>query len=136
MIFDVIEKKLADSGIVVPGVSLFRGFLPAETKIGVLTRAPLTGIPVDPYIPGRYRANIQIITRHVDPVEGDHLANEVAKILMVEAPERHEFPEKNMTGSVSLFYPKTLPVQFPRLEGNGLEFSQHFDAVWTMSEFQ
>lgn len=131
MIFDILEKKLTESGLVVPGESLFRGSMPGETQVGVMTKVPLTGIPVDPHIEGRFRAKIQIITRHTDPVHGEKLANDVSRVLFVETIERHEL-EDGTKGSIHLFYPMTLPVQFPRLEGNGLEFSQHFEAVWVV----
>lgn len=130
MIFDIVEKKLSDSGLVVPGQSFFRDSMAGETLIGVMTRVPLIGIAIDPYIEGRFRSNLQIITRHVDPVLGEKLANDVSKVLFVEGLERHE--TENGKCSIHLFYPKTLPVQFPRLEGNGLEFSQHFEAVWVV----
>ena len=128
MIYDILEKKLADSGLVVPGVSLFRNYQPAEANIGVLIRTPLTGIAIDPFIEGWHKTDLQIITRHTDPVEGMKMANEVCKILLVDKRESYEASEERGPAHVDVFYPTTLPIQYPRLEGNGLEFSQHFMA--------
>lgn len=128
MIFDVLEKKLTDAGLVVPGKSLFRQFMGGEVTWGVMLRTPLTGIPIDAEIESRHAVDLQAITRHTDPVAGMALANEVSKVLLIESPEVFELPEGRV--HVSMCYPKTLPIQFPRLEGNGLEFSQHFYTVF------
>jgi hypothetical protein len=51
-------------------------------------------------------------------------------VLFVEAPEVHDATAERGRAHISLFYPKSLPIRFPRLEGNGLEWSQHFDAAF------
>jgi len=130
MIYDILEKKIADAGLAVPGQGLFRSFMPAEVTIGVMTRAPLTGIPIDPFITGWHRVRMQIITRHTDPVEGNKLASDVCKALIVEQLEIYPATTERGPAHITLFYPESLPVQFPRLEGNGLEFSQHFTAAF------
>jgi hypothetical protein len=130
MIYDILEKKLIDSGLVIPGTSLFRHSMPADAMIGVMIRTPLTGILIDPFIEGWHKTELQVITRHVDPVEGDKMANQVSKILLVEAPETYPATDERGAAHLNVFYPLTLPIQYPRLEGNGLEFSQHFRAAF------
>jgi hypothetical protein len=130
MIYDILEKKLADSGLVVPGTTLFRSTMPHDVSIGVMIRTPLTGIAIDPHIEGWHKTQMQVITRHVDPVEGATLADNVARVLLVEKPESYEANAERGAAHINVFYPVTLPIQFPRLEGNGLEFSQHFQAVF------
>jgi hypothetical protein len=130
MIFDILEKKLTDSGLVVPGASLFRGTMPAECTVGVMIRTPLTGVDIDPFIEGWHKTQIQVITRHTDPVEGERLAAAVCKVLLVDAVEFHEASAERGPAHINIFYPATLPIQYPRLEGNGLEFSQHFTAAF------
>lgn len=130
MIFDILEKKLVDAGLVVAGESLFRNQMPGECQIGVLIRPPLTGINIDPFIEGWHKTDIQVITRHIDPVDGEALANAVSRVLLVEKPEFYEANAERGEAQISIFYPKTLPIQFPRLEGNGLEISQHFTAAF------
>jgi hypothetical protein len=130
VIYDILEKKLADSGLVTPGQSLFRGFMPGDCQIGVMIRAPLSGIEIDPFIEGWHKTHLQVITRHTDPVEGDKMANEVSRILFVEKPEFYEASAERGPAHINLFYPISLPIQYPRLEGNSLEFSQHFQAAF------
>lgn len=131
MIFDILEKKIVDAGLGVEGVSLFRSFMPAETIIGVFCRVPLEGIPVDPYIPGRHKGRIQVISRHTDPVLGGQLAVALERALRVDSPEDYPATSERGSARISLFIPETLPIQYPRLDGDGLEWSQHFKAVFS-----
>lgn len=126
MIYDILAKKLHDSGLVQEGKSLFVHFMPADVKIGVMIKTPLTGISIDPFIEGWHKTELQLITRHVDPVEGIAMANEVARILLVEKPEYYEATAERTAAHIDVFYPRTLPIAYPRLEGNGIEISQHF----------
>lgn len=130
MIYDILEKKLTDTGLVTAGVSLFRDYMPAECEIGVMIRTPLTGIKIDPHIEGWHKTTMQVITRHVDPVEGATMAANVCKLLIVQAPETYEASAERGRAHINVFYPSTLPIRYPRLEGNGLEFSQHFTAAF------
>jgi len=130
MNIDILIEKLATSGLVIAGKSLFREAMPAETTIGVMIRPPLTGINIDPYISGWHKTRIQVITRHTDPLLGQNLARDVCKALTVEAPEIHPATAERAALRLVRFYPETLPVQFPRLKSNGLEISQHFQAVF------
>ena len=132
MIIDVLVEKLANAGIAVPGKSLFREMMPAEVSVGVMIRSPLTGIAIDPYITDWYKARIQVITRHTDPLEGDKLAREVTKVLTVVTPENHDATASREAIRIVRFFPETLPVQFPRLKSNGIEISQHFQAVFAI----
>ena len=129
MIYDVLEQKIVDAGLAVPGVSLFRGRMPAECQVGVMFRTPLAGVQTDGEIPGWYKPNLQVIVRHTDPVEGQKLCDDVIKALIVEAPEHHVGPESGDV-IISIFYPKHLPIDFPPLEGNGIEWSIVFTTAF------
>lgn len=132
MIIDVLIEKLTKSGLVVPGESLFREMMPAEVSVGVMIRSPLTGIKIDPYIADWYKAKMQVITRHTDPLKGQALANDICAALTVQQPELYEATEGRNAVKVIRFYPETLPIQFPRLKGNGIEFSQQFQTVFAV----
>lgn len=134
MIIDVLTEKLIATGLVVPGTSLFREMMPAEISIGVMIRSPLTGIAIDPYIAGWHKTKIQVITRHVDPLEGEKLARSVGKVLTVVTPENYEAAPDREAIRIVRFFPETLPVQFPRLKSNGIEISQHFQAVFAVND--
>lgn len=128
MIFDVLIKKMVDAGLGEPGKSLFVQAMGAEVMVGTVFKTPLTGIAVDHYIEGRFISTLQAIVRHTDPVLGMELANKVIAALRVQGPEVHELPSGRT--HISLFEPLTMPIQFPRLEGNGLEFSIQFRSVF------
>lgn len=105
---------------------------PAEVSVGIITRPPLTGIAIAPYIIGWHKARIQVITRHTDPLEGEKLADSASKVLTVVTPEIHEATSNREAIRIVRFFPETLPVQFPRLKSNGIEISQHFQAVFAI----
>lgn len=134
MIWDILEKKLIDAGLAEAGKTLFRQTMRAETPVGVMMRAPLSGIPVDPYLPGFYKPNLQVIVRHHDPVLGEKLANAVVKTLTIEAPEDHEATEEHGRVRIQVFYPRTLPIQFPRLDGNTIEWSINFVTAFSIQD--
>jgi hypothetical protein len=133
MIGDILEQKLEGIGLV-KGVDLFRGFIPSEVSIAVMTREPLDGIQIDPYISGRYKGDMQVIVRHTDPEAGVALARSVWKAL--DQRHRELFPATSERGEVHLdqFIPRTLPIQYPRLDGNTIEWSQTFSMVFGVKE--
>lgn len=135
MIWDILEKKLMDAALLVPaipGQTLFRHTMPADATKGVMFKNPLSGIPVDPYLPGFHKPSLQAIVRHVDPEEGDLLSQQVIDALQVDEPE--DYPETDKRGRVRIhvFYPNTLPIQFPRLTGNGFEWSLNFTTAFAI----
>lgn len=132
MIFDILEAKIQDAGLGVPGQSLFRSYMPSNTGVAVMTRVPLEGLSIDPLMPGRYKGRIQVITRHSDPVAGYKLATDVADVLQVQGFEEHPATADRGAATISLFIGETLPIEFPRLESDMIEWSQHFNVVFTL----
>jgi hypothetical protein len=131
MIFDIIENKLEAIGLI-RGRSLFRNYMPAEIVVGVMVRVPLQGIQIDPYIKNHYRGELQVVTRHKDPVQGAQMAGEVQRTLTLYGREFHPASIEHGDVNLDVFMPSTLPITFPRLSGNGHEWSQHFKCVFTM----
>lgn len=133
MIWDILEAKVVDAGLVVPGETLFRHSMPADVSRGMMIRAPLSGVSVDPYMPGFYKPDIQIIVRHTDPEQGDKFAYQISRALTINAVETHP-AIIDVRGQVrlSVFYPKVLPIQYPRLEGNGFEWSLNFVSAFSI----
>jgi len=132
MIFDILESKLIAAGFTA-GTDLFRGTIPADTSIGVMMRSSLTGFRVDPEIPHYYKGEIQVITRHVSPGEGSAMADRVMRKLTMQAGSE-SYPATGDRGAVMIkrFVPQSLPIEYPRLTGNGFELSQTWDVVFTM----
>lgn len=132
MIYDILETKLQAIGLE-PGKSLFRNYMPADCSVGVMTRVPLQGLPIDPNIPNFYRGRMQVITRHKDPVAGNLMAARVQSVLEMRAGrELHGANEERGDVHLDLFQPETLPISFPRLDGNGFEWSQMFLCAFGM----
>jgi hypothetical protein len=129
VIYDILEAKLIAQGFTA-GETLWRNYMPADVTIGVLIKAPLSGVPIDPYITGWHRTGMQVVTRHIDPVEGMKMALAAGRILHVVGYEAYPASEERGQAHINLFQARHLPIQFPRLEGNGYEFSQNFEAAF------
>lgn len=126
MIWAILEKKITDAGLAVAGQTLYRFQQPA-IPVGVFIKNPLEGITADIYIPGFYaRASVQIIVRHTDPVEGLALANAVVACVSERGMREYEAIEDSPAMRIHYFFPKSLPIQFPRLDGGGIEWSLNF----------
>lgn len=132
MIWDIIEGKLAAANLATPRVSCFREFMPPDIKTGVMMRSPLTGINIDAYMPGYHKTRLQLIVRHDDPQAGRIYADQIARTLHVEGSERYPANAERGAVEVKLFRLDQLPIFFPRLDGNGYEFSLNFDAVFVL----
>jgi hypothetical protein len=132
MIWDILADKIQAAGLASIGEDLYLNTFPAETRIGIMLRSPLTGVKIDPYIPGFYKPSLQVIVRHSDPVEGDRLANRLLDVLTITAPEIHDETEDRGQVKISVFYPRELPIQFPRLDGNGIEWSINFVTAFSI----
>lgn len=130
MIQSIIEGKLLKKLGLESGKTLFRNYMPATCTIGVMTKLPLTGVKIDPNIPGRYKSTVQLITRHKDPNEGETLAESVQSALELRTSrEFYASTETNLEMHLDMFIPQTLPIFYPRMNGNGYEWSQEFSFV-------
>lgn len=126
MIWDILEKKITDAGLGIAGQTLFRHSMPAEVSRGIMFKNPLVGIVVDPHIPGFHKPDLQCIIRHPDVYEGDTLAEQVQALLTIAGPESYPATAERGAVTLKIFEPKTLPIQYPRLKGNGIEWSLNF----------
>lgn len=134
MIWDIIEAKLSAANLATPGVNLFRQTLPAALNNGIMLRAPLEGIHVDMYLPGYYKPQLQVIVRHTDPVAGGLLAKKIQKALTTTNVERYPPTADRGQVQISLFYPRTLPIEYPLLDGKTREWSLNFNTAFTLAE--
>lgn len=132
MIMDILGEKLEKAGLGTRGKSIFNHQFPADIPVGTFFRYPLTGISVDPYIPNWHKVRCQVIVRHTSVAEGEKMADAVSRALIAEGEE--DYPATSERPAIRLvrFFPDSLPVRFPRLEGNSIEWSMHFDAVFSV----
>lgn len=132
MIYDILEQKLTAEGFKA-GKDMFRTSIPANVSVAIMTKLPLEGMPIDPYIEGYYKGRMQVVIRHTAPAEGNVLAARVQRAL-TQRGGSVSYPATRERGEVTmkLFYAETLPIFFPRLDGHGFEWSQHFMCVFSM----
>lgn len=129
MIFDVFAQKLQQAGYQL-GSDLFIGTIPGTINSAVMLRTTLAGIKIDPFIPKRFRGPLQVVVRDTDAIRGGRRAKEIQLLLTLHVREHFEGNAERGPVHLDLCQPMTLPVPYPRLEGNGLEWSQMFDVVW------
>jgi len=123
MKFEPLADYLDGQGIVTKGQTLFIHYMPQTIKIGALMLGKLTGTPIDPELPGYYKTGFRIIVRHQDIVDGLAMANQIKDALNMR---NVELPGM----SIRYIVPKHEPVLFPISEGDHLEISINFDAVY------
>lgn len=133
MIYDILIAKLEALGYV-QGQSLFTGTIPGEINRAVMLRVPLEGVPIDPYIPGRYKGPVQVVVRDNDPGRGARDARAVQKVMTVDARQHFEATPERGRVHLDQSQPRTLPVAYPRLESNIFEWAQTFDLIWGIEE--
>ncbi|MFA9261788.1 MAG: minor capsid protein [Undibacterium sp.] len=133
MIWDILVKKIEDAGLGIAGESIFVGNMPAGLKSGVMIKFPLSGIDIDYYIPGYFIPDIQIIVRNSDPYLGEKIANDVMKAVSMQ---NQSFPATfdRRAVHVNMLIPSKLPIRFPALEGNSIEFSLNFISSFSVAK--
>jgi hypothetical protein len=125
MKLELLAQVLQDADCGVIGETIFVHRMDAETRIGILLRNPLDGTPVDPNLPGYYRSKLQAIVRHDSQAEGDLLADKVGKALKM-FNRRFTGPGNQLVMKVNHIFPSQLPITYPRLPGQGIEWSLNF----------
>ncbi len=101
--------------------------MPAECTEGVLIKPPLSGIEHDNYMPGFYKSRLQIIVRAQSEARGEKLAEQSIKALLHrETKDYYDQPGKKFAMRVNFLLQDQLPIRYPRLDGNGIEWSCNF----------
>lgn len=131
MIGEIFTRLLEASGVGTQGTDIFLYDLPNGVTQGVLVKLPLEGIRVDPYIPCMYEANIQVIVRANTQAAGDILSNQVIMALANETSQVIR-DVANTKDIAQIHYVRLdkLPIRYPRLEGNEIEWSVNFYTRW------
>lgn len=132
MIWDVIARKMVAANLGVIGETIFLDEMPASANYGIMIKSPLAGIRVDQNLPGYYKPDLQLIVRHRDAVEGGVIADRLLQALTVNAPELH-IEDSGTRIQINLFVPKTLPIRYPRLTGDLIEWSCNFQTSFTIT---
>jgi hypothetical protein len=127
MIWDILQKKIEDAGIAsVAAGNLFLNTMPGDVTVGVMMKAPLSGVRVDPHIKNYFKPTIQFIVRHTDPLAGDIMAINLMRALTIEGEETYPATAARGKAQLKVFYPRELPICYPRLDGGSIEWSINF----------
>lgn len=130
MRIEFLSDRLEALGLGKVGKSIFEHEMPAECRTGVLLKLPLQGIPIDHELPGYFRGSVQAIVRAQQDETGRTLADKVMAALTITG---ETFTSDGVEMRVNFLRPKTLPVTYPRSDGNGKEWSINLDASYVMS---
>lgn len=121
-----LAKILETAQIGVANSDIYIDFMPATAKTGVLLRLPLTGVRTDWHLPNHYKTGVQAIVRAQKHATGSVIAAKVYKALTLT--QKTAFANPAMI--VQHLLPEHLPVVYPRSDGNGIEWSLNFRAVY------
>jgi hypothetical protein len=116
------------------GVTTYIDAMPADESTAILVRAPLQGIPVDHNLPGYYKTSIQVIVRAQKHDRGDALAKAVTDALTTHQRKVYPADPARYLPTITLNHmlPETLPIKYPRSDGNGIEWSINFTVAYVM----
>lgn len=128
MNLEPLAKLLQDKGIGTMAKTIFVNALPAECNAGVLIRQPLTGTPIDYYLPGFYKTSLQLIVRTHDYKDGEALIKRAIKALHIETDTQLD------SMFIRFMRPTTKPVSFPLSLGNFIEFTVRMDVCYNEGE--
>jgi hypothetical protein len=123
MKIEPIVNYLEAMSLGVKGVSLFAYYMPTDVAAGILVIPGSSGTKVDPYIPKHRVAKFQVIVRANDYLEGSQLADSIANVLQLR--------RVTLSGVYFQLIRSTHePIPFPPSDGNKIEFSLNFQAVY------
>jgi hypothetical protein len=132
MIWDIIGQKINTAGLGTFGEDMFVQAMPEDVNQGVAMFAPLDGIRMDPHLPSFYKPTIKIIVRDSKIERGAAKAKQIMDLLTVTGEEVYEANGERGKAVLKVFYPQALPIQFPRLDGNAIEWSINFQTAFHM----
>lgn len=126
MNLDCIAQTLIEAGCATQlGIDIFEHHIPSTVAQGILLRTPMDGIPINHYIPGFYKARIQVILRSKSHAYGDSQALIIDQALTMYRRVYIDTAGNTLMTIIQSF-PTTLPIVYPRTAGNEYEWSCNF----------
>lgn len=121
MILKEMATILEENNIGTLGIDLFIYFMPFDVAVGILLLPRLSGELIDNDITGLRRGGFQVVVR--TPDYDDTLVNSIVPLLTIRG--------KVVKGlDIKYTLPKSEPVVYPATDGNNIEYSVNFDAVY------
>lgn len=126
MKLDVVAQMLVDANVGVLGKTIFKNFMPAEAKLGVLLRDGFSGTRIDHELPGFHRTDFQLIVRSDDYLTGQTLIEDAIIALTVE--------KQTVVDTMDIHYmrARSLPFAYPLSPGNLMEFVTQIDVAFNI----
>lgn len=117
---DLLEQKTIGK----KAETIFLNMMPAECKLGILLRSPLTGTRIDHELPGYYKTKFQVIVRTPDYVKGEELIKKTVEALTIK--------NDTQVGGMLVRYmrPCHKPVPYPLSGGGFIEFNVSMETVF------
>lgn len=131
MRLDLLAQVLADANIGTIGTDIFVYRMDADCKQGIMLRAPLDGVPVDVNLPEYYKHSLQIVVRAADQLTGDDLMKRTIAALTMYKRIFND-TDGNLLMQVNHLVARTLPRVYPRLDGQGIEWSVDLNTNYVM----
>lgn len=131
MRLDLIAQIIEDAKLGTIGVDIFVHRMDADCKQGIVLRMPLSGVPVDSGLPNYYKSSLQVIVRSPDQQTGDAIMISLVKLLTIYNRLFYD-DSNNFQMQINHFIPRTLPCVYPRLDGQGIEWSIDFNINYVM----
>jgi hypothetical protein len=121
-------QRLEDAGLGVQGQSIFVDQMPMTVTTALMLRNPISGVPIDNYLPGFYRARFQVIARAPTYDAGQALVRQAIATLRV--------PAETMIGTMKVNFcrPVALPVAYPLSSANLIEWNVIFELCFVSDE--
>lgn len=133
MRLDILARLLESKNVGIEGTSIFVFQMPADCPQGVLLKLPLSGIPVDHYLPGFYDSRMQMIVRAQSQSAGDTLVRQAVAALVHDiTTDYYDQPGSVFAMRINHLLQDNLPIRFPRSDGNGIEWSINFKTCFTL----
>ena len=127
MRIDLLANHLASQGVGIVGKTIFAHHMPAECTEGVMLKLPIAGIDHDNYMPGYYRSRFQAIVRAQSESRGEKLSEQVVKAMVHQQTKDYlDQPGNRFAMRINYLLRDQLPIRYPRLDGNGIEWSLNF----------
>jgi len=132
---DLLAKRLQDKGVGNIGTDIFLHFMPVECSKGVLVKEPLHGMILNNELPGFIKTNFQIIVRAGNQVEGQDLVDRVSAAMKIKNElTLVESGSGEFAMKIIQCLPSNLPIRFPRLDGNEIEWSLNYHISFVIPE--
>jgi hypothetical protein len=126
---DLLAQYLESKGLGEIGLTIFAHRMPNDCKTGIVVKFSHVGVKVNRNLPGYYRtSDLQVIVRSPDQQSGDRLAKQVSDTLTLYNTDFADGSTVVMT--IKQMFPLHLPIVYPRLNGEELEFSINFDTTY------